>query len=129
MIDAEERERILKELKGIGRIMDSSIGLPGTKFRFGADSLICLIPVGGDAAGLVVSLYLIARARQLGLPKRVLVKMVGNMLVDAGIGAIPFVGDAFDFFFKANQRNLELVLNTVEKEAHETEDGETDSRE
>lgn len=127
MIDADERERILSELRRVSRIMDSSIGIPGTKYTFGIDSLIGLIPGGGDAAGMLVSLYLIARARQLGLTKRTLAKMVGNMLVDAGVGAVPVVGDAFDFFFKANSRNLDLVLRALPPETPEVEhDLETD---
>ena len=127
MIDADERERILSELRRVSRIMDSSIGIPGTKYTFGIDSLIGLIPGGGDAAGMLVSLYLIARARQLGLTKRALAKMVGNMLVDAGVGAVPVVGDAFDFFFKANSRNLDLVLRALPPETPEVEhDLETD---
>ncbi len=127
MIDADERERILSELRRVSRIMDSSIGIPGTKYTFGIDSLIGLIPGGGDAAGMLVSLYLIARARRLGLTKRTLAKMVGNMLVDAGVGAVPVVGDAFDFFFKANSRNLDLVLRALPPETPEVEhDLETD---
>lgn len=127
MVDADERERILSELRRVSRIMDSSIGIPGTKYTFGIDSLIGLIPGGGDAAGMLVSLYLIARARRLGLPKRTLAKMVGNMLVDAGVGAVPVVGDAFDFFFKANSRNLDLVLRALPPETPEVEhDLETD---
>jgi hypothetical protein len=127
MVDADERERILSELRRASRIMDSSIGIPGTKYTFGIDSLIGLIPGGGDAAGMLVSLYLIARARRLGLPKRTLAKMVGNMLVDAGVGAVPVVGDAFDFFFKANSRNLDLVLRALPPETPEVEhDLETD---
>lgn len=127
MVDADERERILSELRRVSRIMDSSIGIPGTKYTFGIDSLIGLIPGGGDAAGMLVSLYLIARARRLGLPKRALAKMVGNMLVDAGVGAVPVVGDAFDFFFKANSRNLDLVLRALPPETPEVEhDLETD---
>ena len=100
MIDADERERILSELRRVSRIMDSSIGIPGTKYTFGIDSLIGLIPGGGDAAG---------------------------MLVDAGVGAVPVVGDVFDFFFKANSRNLDLVLRALPPETPEVEhDLETD---
>ena len=39
----------------------------------------------------------------------VLARMVLNVGIDALIGAIPFIGDIFDFVFKANQANMKLM--------------------
>lgn len=121
MDEAAERERIIQELRRISRVMDASIGIPGTKFKFGMDSLIGLIPGVGDMGGMIVSLYVMVRARDLGVSKGVMLKMLGNVLVDTGLGAIPVVGDVFDVFFKANMRNVDLVLGEISGEADDVE--------
>ena len=105
-----KEERILRELRTISRLMDTAIGIPGTKLRVGVDSIIGLLPVGGDVASLLVSLYLMNRARQLGASGKVLIKMLGNVLLDTAVGSVPIAGDAFDVIFKANQRNVDLLL-------------------
>ena len=105
-----KEERILRELPTISRLMDTAIGIPGTKLRVGVDSIIGLLPVGGDVASLLVSLYLMNRARQLGASGKVLTKMLGNVLLDTAVGSVPIAGDAFDVIFKANQRNVDLLL-------------------
>ena len=108
--ELSKEERILRELRTISRIMDTAISIPGTKLRFGMDSIMGLLPLGGDVASLLVSLYLLKRARQLGASGNVLRKMLGNILVDATIGSVPLAGDIFDVVFQANQRNLTLLL-------------------
>ena len=35
--------------------------------------------------------------------------MAFNIAVDYFIGSIPVIGDAFDFFWKSNQMNLDLI--------------------
>lgn len=89
--------------------MDSRFGIPGTSWRFGIDGLVGLIPGIGDAAGALVSLYIVAEARRLGVRKSTLFKMVVNIALDAVAGAVPIIGDLFDFGWKANQRNVRLM--------------------
>lgn len=110
MVDDVQREALLNELKRVSKLMDSSIGIPFTKYTFGFDSLIGLLPIGGDVAGLIVSAYLVLRSRQLGASRKTLLKMIGNIVADTTLGAVPIAGDAFDVFFKANQRNVQLLL-------------------
>jgi hypothetical protein len=45
----------------------------------------------------------------LGAPRRVLLRMTGNILVEVIVGAIPVLGDAFDFVWQANSRNMRLI--------------------
>jgi len=101
--------RLIQRLDRLAWLLDSSVRVPLTGLRVGIDGLIGLIPIVGDAASAGLSLYLIAEARRFGLPKPVQIRMLGNMLVDAGLGAIPIVGDLFDFGFKANRRNVALL--------------------
>jgi hypothetical protein len=84
--------------------------IPGTQVRFGLDGLIGLIPGIGDAAGAIVSCYILAEAAQMGAPKSVLLKMAFNIGLDAILGIVPILGDFSDFVWKANQRNV-LLLN------------------
>lgn len=88
--------------------MDSSIRLPGG-FRIGVDGLIGLVPGVGDLAAAGASFYIVAQAARVGVPASALARMVLNVLLDTVIGAIPVLGDVFDFAFKANLRNARLM--------------------
>ncbi len=91
-------------------LLDNSIPLPGG-YRIGLDGFIGLIPGLGDfLSGLLASLIVI-KANQLGLPRSVLLRMVINVLIDTGLGSLPLVGDLFDFVWKANQKNSELLAH------------------
>jgi hypothetical protein len=46
------------------------------------------------------------KARQLGAPGHVLLRMLANVAVDGLFGAVPLVGDAFDVMWRANLRNM-----------------------
>lgn len=96
-------------LSRISYLMDEQFRFPGTKFRFGLDPILNLIPVAGDMAGLVVSAGLLLAIAKKGASSKLVVLMTLNILLDATIGAIPIVGQIFDFFFKANSRNIELM--------------------
>ncbi|TQV71154.1 DUF4112 domain-containing protein [Exilibacterium tricleocarpae] len=91
-------------------LLDSSIPLPGG-YRIGLDGVIGLIPGVGDAIGGGLSAWIFYQAVKLGVPKTVLWRMLANILIDTVVGAIPIVGDLFDFVWKANQKNAELLEN------------------
>ena len=71
--------------------------VPGTKYTFGIDPLVGLIPVIGDAAGLVIGSVVIAIAAKYHVPRRTIVIMSMNQAVDCLIGVVPLAGDFFDF--------------------------------
>lgn len=100
----------LRRMRGLARLMDTALRIPGTRFSFGADSVIGLVPGVGDFAGAVISLYIVNEARRLGVPNDKLFKMLVNIGFDAAAGSVPLVGDLFDVYFKSNRRNLDLVL-------------------
>ena len=85
--------------------MDEFLRVPGTKFRFGLDPLIGLIPGVGDTGSAFVSAFALIQAARSGLPKILLARMSLNILINELIGIIPGVGDAFSFWFKSNARN------------------------
>lgn len=91
-------------------LLDSAIRIPGTDLRFGLDPILgALLPELGDALTAVLSLTLLAVAYRQRVPKLVLWRMLINIAIDAILGAIPLLGDAFDFAFKANEKNLALI--------------------
>ncbi len=90
-------------------LLDSAFRVPGTRWRFGFDPVIGLVPGLGDLVGAVLSFLVIWNAVRLGVPRRVQLRMALNVLAYAAIGTIPVVGDGFDFFFKANRRNYALL--------------------
>lgn len=111
---SEHHDQAEKRVKSLAELLDAKFRLPGTKFRFGWDSLLGLIP-GVDVATALPALYILFEARRLGMPKGILTRMVGNILVDTLVGLIPLLGDFFDFVFKANIRNVRLFEKGLKK--------------
>jgi hypothetical protein len=99
----------LNKLRRISKLLDNAITIPGTKFRFGLDPIIGLLPGGGDTITGGISAYIVIEAARMGIPREVLGKMVGNIAIDSFAGTIPVVGDLFDVGWKANVKNIELL--------------------
>ena len=93
----------------IALLMDDLLRIPGTRFRFGIDPLIGLIPGLGDTGAAMVSALALIQAARHGLPKIVLARMSVNILLNELIGIVPVIGDAFSFWFKSNARNHQLI--------------------
>ncbi len=99
----------VQRLRSLTRVLDDLLPIPGTRFRFGLDPIIGLVPGLGDAVGAVFSALILLAGARMGAPAVVLLRMAGNIALDTLVGAIPVLGDAFDFGFKANRRNLALL--------------------
>ncbi len=97
--------------KKISWLLDECIRIPGTNLRFGLDPLLGLLPYGGETVATVFGTAILAQAGRKGVPFATLLKMGGNMILNAAIGVVPFAGDLFSFWFKSNSRNYQL-LNT-----------------
>jgi uncharacterized protein DUF4112 len=107
--------RKLEQLRTLSRILDSAVAIPGTRYRFGLDAIVGLVPGIGDAIGAVFSIYIIFQAARMGVPRTTLTRMIGNVAVDTLIGEIPILGDVFDVGFKSNIRNLSLIEQHVQR--------------
>jgi hypothetical protein len=100
----------LRHVRRLAHLMDSEFTIPGTSFRFGLDPLLGLfLPGVGSVASAGVSLALIATMMRHGASGHVLVRMLLNVLIDTVVGSIPIVGNLFDFAYRANDKNLELL--------------------
>ena len=101
--------RSLEWLRRWARLLDAEFAIPGTRIRFGLDPILSLIPVIGDLASPAFTLVLLVHAVYQRIPRIVLLRMIGNALLDALIGAVPIAGSVGDVFFRANLRNLALL--------------------
>jgi hypothetical protein len=103
------RQDAIARITLVAKLMDSAFMIPGLNRRVGLDAVLGLVPGVGDALSAALASYIIWEARQLGLPRWTIARMIGNVAVDTAIGVIPFAGDVFDVFCKANERNLRIV--------------------
>jgi len=104
-----QKETRLKRIRLLSHLLDEQFRIPGTTYRIGLDGLLGLIPGVGDAAGALLSIYILYEAMRLGTSRPVLLRMIANIGIDAVGGAIPIVGDIFDMAWKANKKNAALL--------------------
>jgi hypothetical protein len=103
------QQKRVQRVRQLAKLLDEAILIPGTNKRIGLDPIIGLIPGGGDTLTMLMSAYIVVEAALLGLPASTLLRMVGNIVIDAFAGTIPVLGDLFDVVSKANTRNLKLL--------------------
>lgn len=101
----------MEHLAALSFLLDRAFRVPGTRWRFGLDALVGLIPGLGDIVGSLIGAYSLWIARQIGAPVAVQARMVMNLAIDGVLGLVPVIGDLFDFVFKANTRNHALLEN------------------
>jgi hypothetical protein len=107
--DAASRRASLDRIDVLATLLDTAFVLPGTDVRFGVESLLRLLPGAGDVLASALSCYLLYEAHRIGVPRLLLARMAGNVIIEAIFGAVPIAGDAFDVFFRANRRNVALL--------------------
>lgn len=99
----------LMRLHRLAWLVDDALGLPGTRFRFGLNNVIGLVPVGGGAILGAISLLIIYEAAQRGVPGLQLAHMAADTALEVVGGSMPVFGGMFDMALKANLRNLALI--------------------
>jgi len=95
--------------RAISKWSDTVFEIPGVGWRFGLDPLIGLIPLAGDLATSLISLYILSLAAEARVPRSTMLRMGLNVAIDYFVGSIPIVGNVFDFAWKANYRNMQLL--------------------
>lgn len=106
----------LRSARNLTFWLDDQFRIPGTRWRFGWDTIIGVVPVLGDATTTVLALIPVAAAWKVGASRWVLAKMLTNVAIDATIGVVPLVGDALDVFFRANRRNRRLLVQHLDQQ-------------
>lgn len=107
-----------KCLDTMSDLMDSRFRIPGTDIRFGVDFLVGLVPYAGDVVTFAFSGLLVTSMARKGVSGMVVMKMLGNILLDTLVGSIPVLGDIFDLAFKANRRNYKLLQEHYQEGKH-----------
>lgn len=101
----------LPRIEKLAHLLDDLIRIPGTRIRIGLESLIGLIPGIGDLVGLIMGGYVVIEAHRMGAPGALKLRMLRNVAVDALAGLVPVLGDLFDFAYRSNRRNLQMLLD------------------
>jgi hypothetical protein len=98
----------IADVEALARWFDYAFVLPGG-FRFGVAGIVGLVPGIGDVLDGLISLYIVYRGIQLGIPRVATARMLVNVAIEALAGVVPVIGDLFDIVFKANLRNYQLL--------------------
>ncbi|KKK15482.1 hypothetical protein P175DRAFT_0429642 [Aspergillus ochraceoroseus IBT 24754] len=107
---SENDTKILTRVKRRAYRLDYSLfNLCGIKFGWG--SVIGIVPFIGDAADGALALMVLHTCEGIdgGLPSRLRMLMMMNIIIDFFIGLVPFVGDIADAMFKCNTRNAIIL--------------------
>jgi len=113
-------ERINKDFVWVERLsvlMDSRFRIGN--FRFGLDPILNFIPFAGQIATFIISLILVTVMYRNGASGKIAIKMLLNVTWDAILGSIPLLGNIFDFFNKANDKNIKLLREHYYENKHQ----------
>ncbi len=106
---------IRRRLEWLEMLLERAITVPGTRMGVGLDSVLGMVPVMGDVVSACMGAYLVWEGRNLGMSRWQLARMAGRIGVDTAIGAVPFVGDAFDFVYRSNTKNLRAIKRHLDR--------------
>jgi hypothetical protein len=119
-VQAGQRLFADENLELLSHLLDDWFRVPGTQIRFGLDGIVGLIPGLGDVIAGLASCIILVGAWFRGVPYIGLARMVVNLGIEVVVGAIPFIGDAFDIAWKANRRNYKLMVRHLEQPRRHT---------
>jgi hypothetical protein len=109
------RDPAVERLRSLARLLDTAFQVPGTRYRFGIDAIIGLVPGIGDAVSAVFSMFIVFQAARMGVSRATLMRMLGNVALDTIVGEVPLLGDLFDAGWKSNTRNIGLLESHLER--------------
>jgi hypothetical protein len=113
-MDDAETPPGLRRAQRVATLLDDAVTVPGINVKIGLDAIVGLLPVSGDVATAVCSLYIVAEAVRCGVPRGTVARMLLNVALDLVVGSVPVVGDAFDVVWRANRRNVDLFERALE---------------
>lgn len=111
---------VRRRIETLEALLERMLVIPGINRPIGLDVILDLVPVGGSMIGAILGGYLVWEARNLGMPKRHMVRMAGNVGIDWLLGLIPWIGAVPDFFFRSNTRNLRIVKRHLDRHHPQT---------
>ncbi len=118
-----EKVEVERSLDRLSNLLDGLFRIPGTSWRFGLDAIVGLIPGVGDTLTSLASFYILAAGVRYRVPKVTLLRMGVNIGIDYLVGVVPFFGDLFDFVWKSNEKNMELIRQRATVSADQAKEG------
>jgi len=112
---SRDPQAVRARVEAMEKLLERAFVIPGINRPIGVDSIVGLIPVVGDIATALMGAYIVWEGRNLGMSKMQLTRMAANIGIDTALGAIPFAGDMFDFFWRSNSRNLRIIRKHLDK--------------
>lgn len=112
---SRDPQAVRSRVEAMEKLLERAFVVPGLNRPIGLDSIVGLIPVVGDIATALMGAYIVWEARNLGMSKLQLTRMAANVGIDTALGAIPFAGDVFDFFWRSNTKNLKIIRKHLDK--------------
>lgn len=108
-------QSVRRRVEALEKLLESSIAIPVLNRRVGLDAVLGLVPVAGDVIAAVMGLYMVWEARNLGMSRWQMARMLGNVGFDAALGAVPLAGDLMDFLYRSNSRNLKIIKRHLDR--------------
>lgn len=107
---------IERDLAKFANTMDSLVRIPFTRQGVGADAALSTIPIAGDVAGFILTLYAFKKAKQVGVPQAKLNPVIKWAIADMVVGFIPFLGTILDVFIRPSRKTLDIVHQHIREE-------------
>lgn len=107
---------IERDLAKFANTMDSLVRIPFTRQGVGADAALSTIPIAGDVAGFILTLYAFKKAKQVGVPQAKLNPVIKWAIADMVVGFIPFLGTILDVFIRPSRKTLDIVHQYIREE-------------
>lgn len=106
---------VRQRLEALEHVLEGLVRIPGTNRKVGLDVILDLVPIAGDTIAAGLGAWLVWEARNAGMSKWQMSRMMGNVGFDWLLGLIPWVGAIPDFFFRSNTRNLRMIKRHLDR--------------
>jgi hypothetical protein len=116
-------QSVRQRVEAMEKLLERLFVIPGTNQPVGLDAILDLIPVVGDVAGAAMGAYIVWEARNLGMSKWKMSRMLGNVGINWLLGLIsvvPVVGAIPTLLFRSNTYNLRMIKKHLDKHYPET---------
>ena len=103
---------VRQRVEGLEKLLERMFVIPGLNRPVGLDVILDIVPFGGSTIGAALGAYMIWEARNLGMSRWQVMRMMGNVGFDFLLGLIPWIPD---LFFRSNSRNLKIIKRHLDR--------------
>jgi hypothetical protein len=124
-------QSVRQRIEAMERLLERLFVIPGVNQPVGLDAILDLVPVVGDIAGAALGAYIVWEAKNLGMSRWQMARMLGNVGVNWLLGllsVVPVIGVIPDLLFRSNTYNLRIIKRHLDKHHPETGVVEAEAR-